>query len=76
MEETNISVQIYSFLEVTAVPYNEKPIKDGRRCDFHDEERTVLDISTESTSRRNNRLHDTCSQICQTFSLESQYSEV
>ena len=25
MEETNVSVQIYSFLEVTAVHYDEKP---------------------------------------------------
>ena len=40
MEETNIFVQIYtcSFLEVTAVPYDEQPIKDGQRCGFHEEE--------------------------------------
>ena len=32
MDETDVSVQIYSFLEVTAVRYDEKPDKDGQRC--------------------------------------------
>ena len=36
MEETHVSAQIYSFLEVTAVHYDKKPVKDGQRCDFHD----------------------------------------
>ena len=39
MEETDVSVQTYSFLEVTAVRYDEnseKPKKDGQRCDFRD----------------------------------------
>ena len=36
MEENDVSVQIYSFLEVTAVPYDEKPDKDEQRCDIRD----------------------------------------
>ena len=32
MEETDIAVQIFSFLKVTAVRYNEKPDKDGQTC--------------------------------------------
>ena len=36
MEETNVSVQTNSFLEVTAVRYDEKPEKDGQRCDIRD----------------------------------------
>ena len=36
MEETNVSVQIYSFLEVTVVHYDEKPNKDRQRCGIHD----------------------------------------
>ena len=36
MEETDVSVQIYSFLEVTAVRYDEKPEKDVQRCDIRD----------------------------------------
>ena len=36
MEETDVSVQIYTFLEVTAVCYGQKPVKDGQRCDFRD----------------------------------------
>ena len=32
MEETDVAVQIYSFLKVTAVRYNEKPDKDGQTC--------------------------------------------
>ena len=36
MEETDVSVQLYSFLEVTAVRNDEKPDKDGRRCDIRD----------------------------------------
>ena len=32
MEETDVSVQIYSFLEVTAVRYDERPDIDGQRC--------------------------------------------
>ena len=36
MEETDISVQTYSFLEVTALRYDEKPEKGGQRCDIHD----------------------------------------
>ena len=31
MEETDVSVQVYSFLEVTAVRYDEKANKDGQR---------------------------------------------
>ena len=34
MEETDVSVQQYSFLEVTAVHYDEKPEKDGQRSDI------------------------------------------
>ena len=30
MEETGVSVQTYSFLEVTAVRYDENPEKDGQ----------------------------------------------
>ena len=38
MVKTDISVQIYqiSFLKVTAVRYDEKPDKDGQRCDIYD----------------------------------------
>ena len=36
MEEANVSVQICSFLEVTAVHYDEKPDKDGQRFDIRD----------------------------------------
>ena len=36
MEATDVSVQIYSFLEVTAVRYDEKPDKNGQRCDIRD----------------------------------------
>ena len=36
MEETDVSVQVYSFLELTAVCYDEKANKDGHRCDFCD----------------------------------------
>ena len=65
MDETDVSVQIYSFLEVTAVRYDEKPDKDGR-CDIRDIEiRNVLCLTTrqiESTSRRPNRSHDTGSR--------------
>ena len=32
MEETDVSVQIYSFVEVTAVRYDERPDIDGQRC--------------------------------------------
>ena len=31
-----VSVQTYSFLEVTAVRYDENPKKDGQRCDIRD----------------------------------------
>ena len=36
MEETDFSVQTYSFLEVTAVRYDEKCEKDRQRCDIRD----------------------------------------
>ena len=36
MEENDVSVQTYSFLEVTAVRYDENPEKDGQRCDIRD----------------------------------------
>ena len=36
MEETDVSLQIYSFLEVTAVRYDENPDKDGQTCDLFD----------------------------------------
>lgn len=36
MEETEVSVEIYSFLEVTAVRYDEKPDKNGQKCDIRD----------------------------------------
>ena len=36
MEGNDVSVQLYSFLEVTAVPYDEKPDKDEQRCDIRD----------------------------------------
>lgn len=56
----DVSVQTYSFLEVTAVRYDEKDEYRDKK------ERTVFDSSTESIqetiSRRNNRLHDTCSR--------------
>ena len=39
MEETDVSVQIYSFLEVRAVHYDEKLNKDRQRCDIHDNSR-------------------------------------
>ena len=32
----DVSVQIYSFLEVTAVRDDENLVKDGQRCDFRD----------------------------------------
>ena len=36
MEETDASVQLYSFLGVMAVRYDEKPDKDGQRWDIRD----------------------------------------
>ena len=36
MEETDVSVQLYSFLEVMAVRYDEKPDNDEQRCDIRD----------------------------------------
>ena len=36
MEESDVYVQIYSFLEVTVIRYYEKPNKDGQRCDIRD----------------------------------------
>ena len=35
-KKTDVSVQIYNFLEVTAVPYDEKSDKDEQRCDIRD----------------------------------------
>ena len=67
-----------------AVRYDEKPDKDGQKCDIcgtvtrrnvlklKAQLSTVLDSSTESTSWRHNRLHE----ICQTFSLECQWLSV
>ena len=34
MEDTDVSVQIYSFFEVTAVRSDKKPNKDRQRCDM------------------------------------------
>ena len=56
MEKTDVSVQIYSFLEVKAAPYDEKLDKGGQRCDICDllTRRNVLCLtvsSTESNSR-------------------------
>ena len=50
MEETDVSVQIYSFLEVTAVRYDEKPDKDGQRCDIRDivTRRNVLNLKPKA----------------------------
>ena len=62
MEETDASVQIYSFFEVTAVHHDEKLDKDRQRfdmCDIVTNEHTVLDSLTESTSWQHNRLHNT-----------------
>ena len=36
MEGNDVSVQLYSFLEVTAVRYDEKFDKDGQSCDIRD----------------------------------------
>ena len=36
MEETDVPVQIYSFVEVTAVRYDENPVKDGQSCEIRD----------------------------------------
>ena len=36
MEETDLSVQVHSFHEVTAVRYDEKPDKYGQRRDIRD----------------------------------------
>ena len=54
MEETNVSVQTYSFLEVTAVRYDEKPEKDGQRCDDVNDIVTIgtLSIDNEVARRR------------------------
>ena len=76
MEETDVSVQIYSSLEVTAVCYDEKPEKDDQRCDIHDivTRRNVLCL----TVRLNQLAGGTIDcmihvpEIFQTFSLESQ----
>ena len=50
MDETDVSVQIYSFLEVTAVRYDEKPDKDGQRCDIRDivTRRNVLNLKPKA----------------------------
>ena len=36
IEETDVPVQIYSFVEVTAVRHDEKPVKDGQSYDIRD----------------------------------------
>ena len=47
MEETNVSIQIYSFLEVTAVHYDKKPNKDRQRCGIHDIKKEHLFLTVQ-----------------------------
>ena len=75
MEETDVSVPIYSFLDVTAVCYDK--IKTQQRQTkmgnpWYQEGTYVLDNSSEVTSQRHNGLHDISSWNI--YSLESQYS--
>ena len=76
MEETDVSVQIYSFLEVTAVRYDEKPEKDGQRCDIRDivTRRNVLCLTVRLNQSAGGTIDCTIHvpEIFQTFSLESQ----
>ena len=53
MEETDVSVQLYSFLEVTAVRKDEKPDKDGQRCDIRDIMTTEKERTVSLTVRLN-----------------------
>ena len=69
MEETDVYVQIHSFLEVTADCYDEKPVKDGQRCYFRDivVRRTELCLKVRLNQPAGGtidctRLHDTCSR--------------
>ena len=50
MEETDVSVHIYSFFEVRAVRYDKKPDKDRQKCYMRDivKELNVLQSSTEA----------------------------
>ena len=76
MEETDVSVQIYSFLEVTAVRYNEKPDKGGQRCDIRDivTRRNVLCSTVRLNQPAGGTIDCTIHvpKIRQTVSLESQ----
>ena len=78
MEETDVSVQIYSFLEVTAVCYDEKPVKDGQRCDFRDivirRNELCLRVRLNQPARGTGDCTIHVPEKSQTFSLESQYS--
>ena len=77
MEETNVSVQIYRFLKVTAVCYEEKPIKDGQRYDFFDivirNEPVCLTVGLNQPAGGMIDCMIHVPKICQ-ISLESQYS--
>ena len=47
MEETDVSVQIYSFLEVTAAHYDKKTNKDRQRCGIHDIKKEHLCLTVQ-----------------------------
>ena len=47
MDKTNVSVQVYSFLEVMAVHYDEKPNKDRQRCGIHDIKKEHLCLTVQ-----------------------------
>ena len=47
MDKTNISVQVYSFLEVPTVHYDEKPNKERQRCGIHDIKKEHLCLTVQ-----------------------------
>ena len=70
--------KIYSFLDVTAVRYDEKPDKEGQRCSIRDivTRRNVLFLTVRLNQAARGTVYCTIDvpEIYQTSSLESQYS--
>ena len=68
--------KIYSFLDVTAVRYDEKPDKEGQRCSIRDivTRRNVLCLTVRLNQPAGGTIDCTIHvpKICQTFALESQ----
>ena len=76
MEETDVALQIYSFLDVMVVRYDEKTDKDGQRCDIRDIviRRKVLCLTTRLNQPAGSIIDCTIhvpKLICRTFSLQT-----